>query len=74
MLWRLSKRGKRDEAETDNKQCFHNVGGVEFAARHIPLIPKRLDASRAKVFTFLSGRTAAGERHFIIRITPGPRM
>src|SRR5207244_12462079 len=59
----LSKRAQRDEAETESKQCFHNFGGVEFTARHISFIPKQLDTSRAKVFTFLPATLCLGERH-----------
>jgi hypothetical protein len=33
---------------------FIIFGGVELTARHIPFIPKQLDTSRAKVFTFSS--------------------
>ena len=49
----LRKRTQRDEAQTESKQYFHNFGGVGFSARYISLIPKGLDLSRAKVFTFL---------------------
>jgi hypothetical protein len=62
-LRRLSKRSQRDEAEAESKQCFHIFGGVELTARHISFIPKRLDTSRAKVFTFLFGDAPLGERH-----------
>jgi hypothetical protein len=62
-LRRLSKHTQRDEAEAESKQCFHNFGGVELTARHISFIPKRLDTSRAKVFTFLFGDAPLGERH-----------
>jgi len=62
-LRRLSKRTQRDEAEAESKQCFHIFGGVELTARHILFIPKALDASRAKVFTFLQGHPLS-ECHF----------
>lgn len=56
----LGKRTQRDQTKTESKQYFHNFGGVEFkTARHISFIPKRLDTSRAKVFTFLQGGLVA---------------
>ena len=62
-LRRLSKRTQRDETETESKRCFHIFGRVELTARHILFIPKALDASRAKVFTFLQGHPLS-ECHF----------
>jgi hypothetical protein len=60
---RLRKRSQRYQAETESKQCFHNFGGVELTARHIPFIPKQLDTSRDKSFHLSSATVRLGERH-----------